>query len=183
MLTRISAACFNSYESSLFTAAFTLAFCRFLRVRELAVEKKKRSDCNKVLAVGDATFSANYGSMYVRIRYSKADQAGVGVTLKFSQTRDAICPVQCMRSFLLVRPKVVSPLFCHIDGSPLTSFQFSEVLQKVLKLVDNRLTGYKSHSFRIGAATRAAQLGWSAEEIKRCGRWASEVYRFYVKGV
>ena len=131
MLTRILAACFNSYESSLFATAFTLAFCGFLRVGELAVEKKKGSDGNKVLAIGDVTFSANNESMYVRIRYSKADQAGVGVTLKFSQTRDAIYPVQYMRSFLLVRPKVVGPLFCHVDGSPLTRFQLKVVLDTV----------------------------------------------------
>ena len=65
MLTRISASCFKIYESVLFAATLILAFCGFLRVGELDVEKNRGSDCHKVLAIGYEKFSSNYESMHV----------------------------------------------------------------------------------------------------------------------
>jgi len=37
------------------------------------------------------------------------------------------------------------------------------------------------HSFKIGAATAAAQGGDTAEEIKALGRWRSREYKGYVR--
>ena len=40
---------------------------------------------------------------------------------------------------------------------------------------------YKSHSFKIGAASDSFNMGISELEIKRKGRWNSEVYKRYIR--
>jgi hypothetical protein len=40
---------------------------------------------------------------------------------------------------------------------------------------------YKSHSFRIGAATHAASLGYADSEIQAMGRWKSSAFKRYVR--
>ena len=53
-------------------------------------------------------------------------------------------------------------------------------LQKVFKLC-NIETKFTLHSFRVGAATTAASLGFPEYMIKALGRWSSDAYKVYVK--
>lgn len=45
------------------------------------------------------------------------------------------------------------PLFCQVDGSPISRFKFTTQLQHCLQVLNHPIKHYKSHSFRIGAAT------------------------------
>ena len=64
-------------------------------------------------------------------------------------------PVRAMDAYLTVRPINVSNNlpFCHTDGTPLTHYQFGAVLNKVINRLHLNEVFYKSHSFRIAAAT------------------------------
>ncbi|VDH97557.1 Hypothetical predicted protein [Mytilus galloprovincialis] len=42
-------------------------------------------------------------------------------------------------------------------------------------------TQYKGHSFRIGAATNAASLGYSEQLIQKLGRWNSNALQRYIR--
>ena len=66
--------------------------------------------------------------------------------------------------------------FRHVDFSVVTRYQFSSVLATSLKVagIDNKL--YKSHSFRIGAASSMAMLGMQGENVAKYGRWQSNAY-------
>ncbi|KAI0820425.1 hypothetical protein BC628DRAFT_1276145, partial [Trametes gibbosa] len=52
---------------------------------------------------------------------------------------------------------------------------------------DTRLTAlgldsskYSGHSFRRGAATSAAAVGYADHEIQLLGRWRSDAYKLYI---
>uniref|UniRef100_A0A8W8M4Z2 Tyr recombinase domain-containing protein n=1 Tax=Magallana gigas TaxID=29159 RepID=A0A8W8M4Z2_MAGGI len=80
------------------------------------------------------------------------------------------------------RDNIISgPLFCHYSGQPLTRYQFSSVLAKALQVLGINSKYYKSHSFRIGAATMLAQQGLSEQAIQASGRWHSQAYRSYIR--
>lgn len=86
-----------------------------------------------------------------------------------------------MQEFLQVRPSITGPLFCHFSGKPLTRYQFSAVLAKVLAQSSIDSKNFKSHSFRIGAATTLALQGETQHVIQLAGRWQSNAYRTYIR--
>ena len=170
--------CSNSYEAVLFAAAFSLAFFGFFRVGELVVSR--HNVVHRALAFDDLSFSSDRSSMFVRLRFSKTDQMGKGTIIKLQKSGGSLCPIIGMAEFLKVRPICIGPLFCHLTGKPLTRYQFSAVLKKALIALNVNFNLYKSHSFRIGAATTAASLNYSVETIKAAGRWSSEAYQTYI---
>lgn len=182
IVSKLNIVCSSVYEAKLFTAAFMLAFFGFLRVGEIAVPKKGDSILQAaVLAIEDLQFDHN--GVIISIRHSKTDQLGKGVALKITRSNSEFCPVVCLNQYLHVRPQGPGPLFLHFNKQPITRYQFSAILKKTVSLLGLNYGSYKSHSFRIGAATEASQLGYSVEIIKKAGRWASNAYQTYVRPV
>ena len=104
--------------------------------------------------------------MLLHLRFSKTDQTGKGVVIKVFGTDTQLCPLKHMSEYLRIRPNKNGPLFCHFHGCPLSRYQFTGVLKKTLHHLDIDYTKFKSHSFRISAATTAAAMGYSVENIK-----------------
>ena len=179
LVSKLRAVCFNNYESIMFTAAFTLAFFGFFRVGEITVTKR---DClQNVIKTNDIVLDESKMTMMIHIRYSKTDQTGKGVWVKLGKSESDVCPILSMINYLKVRPQVQGPLFCHLNLEPLTRYQFSAVLKKTLSVLNINFKQYKAHSFRIGAATTAANVGVPVEMIKSAGRWKSRVYQSYIR--
>jgi len=42
-------------------------------------------------------------------------------------------------------------------------------------------TSFKTHSFRIGAASSYSEKGVSEQDIKRLGRWKSDAFKGYIR--
>lgn len=99
------------------------------------------------------------------------------VIIQNVQSLTSIKPIDIMAEFLKVRPIRQGNLFCHFGGQPLTCFQFTSELNKALKTIDIDSVKYNSHCFWIGAATNAAKLGLSDDEICKAGRWKSNSYK------
>lgn len=72
-------------------------------------------------------------------------------------------------------------IFCHASGARATAAQLLAVLRMALKRLGLNPVGFGTHSFRIGAATEAAGLGWSWDRIQQIGRWRSRCYERYVR--
>ena len=101
----------------------------------------------------------------------KTDQFNRGTAIYIGKTGSDICPVRAILQYLATHPTPRhGPLFVHQDGSPLTRAQFVHLLKEALAMrgVDHKQ--YTGHSFRIGAATTAAQLGVPDHLIKALGR-------------
>ena len=100
-----------------------------------------------------------------------------------------IDPFQAFSTFWRIRTEkgfpLSSPLFMRSGGDILTASHFNKCLQSLLShyaveldLSNNSWTG---HSFRSGLPTLLQSLGFSDEEIKAWGRWASAVFQTYAK--
>ena len=157
--------------------------CGLLRVGIFAAETKSTPGTH-VIGFHDILIQNNAGveELHLKIRSSKTDQARNSTTLIVrQQANHSICPVRLMKMYLQVRQKLdESQLYVHFDGSLLTRYQFSSVLQKGLAFCE--VPGhFKPHLFRIEGATEAKRLGVTDDTIKQWGRWNSNVYLKYIR--
>ncbi|KAJ8303595.1 hypothetical protein KUTeg_019991 [Tegillarca granosa] len=156
--------CTNLYEAKLFSCAFSLAFFGFMRIGEFAQTNCQAT--NNVLQLEDVILDEIHEKVILRFRHSKTDQYGKGVTLEIPKTGKIYCPFMSLKHYLGARPSVPGILFCHFGGDPLTRYQFSSVLRKTLSFFNIEFKYYKSHSFRIRAATTASAAGMSDHDIQ-----------------
>lgn len=169
--------CSSQFEATLFRAAYCLAFFGLFRVGELVFSSHSLLDAP--LKVSDVQFDK--ASFQVQLRRSKTNQHGAPQFVPIISTSTIACPVAAMKAYLRIRPQAGTYLFCHQDGTPLTSYQFGAVLTKVLKACNVRTAHFKSHSFRIGAATWLARQGVPFQKIQAMGRWSSNVFVKYIR--
>lgn len=181
IVSALPAICSSQYESDMFSSAFVLCFHGFLRVGEVAINKKWNS--HMVILFENIKIVNEKGINLIRIflKYSKSDQYGKGVTIEIIENDSMICPVKLLRTYLGNRPKFGGPLFCHFSGSPITRNQFVGILNKALKCTGIDSSHIRSHSFRIGACSSHFDKGTPVEEIKRLGRWKSDAYKRYIR--
>lgn len=181
LLPALQNTCSSVYEQHLFKAAFLLAFFGFLRIGEVAVDRKN-DGLGRAIQLNDIKIHDNGQQMDLRIKFSKNDQLGRSVILKLGALENAeLCPLQAVRSYITMRGRNDGPLFMHFGGTPLTRYQFSSMLQAVAVATGNGVLKLRSHSFRIGAATTASLCGLSEDRIKVLGRWKSNAYQRYIR--
>lgn len=170
--------CFSHYEVILFRACFSLAYFGLFRVGELVHTDQRQA--GYALKLDDIKFGQNI--VKVRVRVSKTNHTSQPVFLHIGAISDKnICPVQALHNYMCMRSSRPGNLFCHVDGSPLTRYQFGAVLSKSISHIGLPLGHYKSHSFRIGRATTLAMSGVPSDQIKLMGRWRSNAYSNYVR--
>nr|XP_033791558.1 uncharacterized protein LOC117356450 isoform X1 [Geotrypetes seraphini] len=137
----------SSYETSLFRAAFSVAFFGALRVRELLVSAADRARGRGLLV---HHVRLGVGEVHICVASSKTDQAGRGQWLVLHRVVGCVsCPVLCLSNFLSARVAVSPVLFVHANGSPLSRYQFLAVLRLawcavVRSLADMALTRFGS---------------------------------------
>ena len=117
----------------------------------------------------------------VRLRRSKADPFGLGVTVHLGRTGQLICPVAALLSYMVLRGQSPGPLFRFEDGSPLSKPKLLLHLRRALEQQGFDCSGITGHSFRIGAASTAAQVGLEDSLIQTLGRWHSSAYLRYIR--
>ena len=147
-------------DKKMLTAAALTCFYGFFRSGEVTVATKKSFNPALHLAVEDLSLDSNLTPTVVKIhlKSSKCDQFGRGVDVYIGQSHTAWCPVKSMVTYLMDRGPSKGHLFQWKDGSPLTRPEFSKYVKAALVAagVANH-ESYTGHSFRIGAATAAAQ--------------------------
>ncbi|CAN2391246.1 hypothetical protein PRIEUP_LOCUS1285, partial [Pristimantis euphronides] len=174
MLDRV---CSSDYEARLFGVAFSWAFFGALRVGELVSPSKKKGGG---ILRADVMCEENRVEFWVR--KSKTDQEGKGKKVVLGAVRGAdMCPVLTWRRFAEGSAGGMGPALCHADGTFLSRYQFTVVFRRCLRRLGLAEDCFSPHSFRIGAATEAAQRGLSAEAVKKIGRWGSDRFRSYLR--
>ena len=158
----------DQYEANLLWAAATLGFFGFLRAGEFT---SVPSSDQVLLTLADVRVDNHTSPTFlaVTLRASKTDPFGAGHTLYLGCTGSTICPVAAMLAYVAVRPRVPGPLFIHRNGSPLTRADMVREVRLALTGSGLNLAHFTGHSFRIGAASSAAQVGLSESLIQTLG--------------
>ena len=161
----------SCYYSQLFSALYSLSFNAFLRPGEVTQ------------SVNNLQFSqVSINEQSVSIRFLKFKHYhGKHVTIVVHRNLHPSCPVKTLSSYVQSRGKEPGPLFCHPTLSPVTHSELSQTLSMSTKWASCHNLGVRPHSFRIGAATHAASLGYSEEHICRMGRWHSNSFKRYIR--
>ena len=99
--------CRNDFESSLFAAAFSLAFHGLLRIGELVIHPNSSS---RVLQSSDVNVDRAQGAINITITYSKTDQMVKGTVLNILRVGDQTCPFDNIVAFL-ESDQIFRPIF------------------------------------------------------------------------
>ena len=129
----------------------------------------------------EADSPVNPSIVKIRLKKSKTDQLGRGVDVFVGRTGNAICPVEAITSYVMVRGADSGPFFRFEDLTPLTKPKFVARVREVLQALGLPYNCFAGHSFRIGAATAAAQAGIEDSVIQLLGRWSSAAFLSYVR--
>ena len=95
--------------------------------------------------------------------------------------RNTFCPVHIILAYLSFRGSGPGPLFRLADGSPVSQAIFIDKLSMAFKYCSLDPSHYKGHSFRIGAASYAANAGMSDSQIRALGHWKSDAFHKYIR--
>lgn len=173
----------NREDAKMLWAASTLCFFGFLRSGEAVAPGDAEFDPSRHLTFNDVSVDSHEAPrvLEVTIKASKTDPFRKGVTVVIGATEGELCPVAAILSYMASRGPGEGPLFRFSDGRPLTRARFVAAVRRALEEAGLNPQSYSGHSFRIGAATTAAQRGIQDSLIKTLGRWESSAYMIYVR--
>ena len=117
----------------------------------------------------------------VSIKASKTDPFRKGEVVYLGWTGKQLCPVAAILAYMTVREAGPGPPFRFKDGRPLTRPCLVSEVRLALEEAGTSSAGISGHSFRIGAATTAAERGVGDSTIKDMGKWRSNAYQRYIK--
>ena len=170
-------------DSIMLWAASCSGFFGFLRAGEFTTPSLQAYDASVHLSLSDLAVDSHSSPSMVRLRIkqSKTDPFRQGVDVFLGATHADICPVVAMLQYLAVRTPSPGPLFVFQSGAPLTRASLVSHLRAALQKAGIPHSAYSGHSFRIGAATSAAQCGLEDSLIQTLGRWKSAAYKVYIR--
>lgn len=164
------------YKQTMYASMFRLAFAAFLRVGEMAMSHKNEDN---ILALRDITRNQESGG--IRITFRKFKHSGGRKKVVEIARQQRSCPVQALEKYLHIRGQQPGYLFQWPTGKAVKREEFNRILQSTLNFCQLDPLTYKTHSFRIGAATHAASLGYSKMQLQEMGRWRSDAFLKYVR--
>ena len=173
----------ETYEAALTWAAATTCFFGFFRAGEITVPSVTEFYPAVHLSWGDVSTDAGSPPSKVRVflKRSKTDQFGRGVAVWLGETGDELSPVAAVTAYVAHRGASLGAFFRFEDGSPLTKQCFVRLIREALVRAGIPTQGYSGHSFRIGAATTAAEAGLEDSVIQALGRWTSGAFLRYIR--
>ena len=172
----------QSHHNLMIWAACCTAWFAFLRCSEFTIPSQNAFNPDTHLTLKDVAVDcrASPKTIAITIKCSKTDQLRQGHIIYLGRIGQKVCPVQAMAAYLVVRGSQPGALFIERDGTTLTRRLFSKALKEIFDELHLNYGAFNTHSFRIGAATTANQVGMSDINIKTLGRWKSNAYQSYI---
>lgn len=178
LMQAVNTTCNDLYRRLMFRAMFSLAFHAFLRIGEITVRPGQHLNPHLILrdqlVVKDAFMECKFTSY----KHSQGQPFLLRITPDPASNN---CPIQVMSQYLNIRGDLPGPLFQYPTGGAILRTDFSHRLKTALSFCGLSTAVFKGHSFRIGAATAAAQGGCSDSQIRQLGRWKSDAFKQYIR--
>ena len=173
----------RSYTNIMLWAACRMAFFGFMWVGEFTIPGPDDFDGSSHLSLSDISIDSreNPRLLKVTLKQSKTVQFCKGVNIYLGATDRPICPVLGILPYLAAQGNQTGPLFILDNGKSLTRQTFSVLLDSLLSKLHLDTKCFNALSFRIGAATSAAQAHIPDTFIKMMGCWQSDAYQLYNK--
>ena len=186
LLEKIVSACDHTqssmYSRKMTQAMYAMAFFAALRVGEITC--KPTQPRGNVILLNQIVFMKTregvVSAIKITLRNYKHSDPAVPVDI-FLYREKPVCPVSTVLAYLRLRGTSPGPLFCWPDASPVSRTFFTKALSDALRYCNLNVEGYKSHNFRIGAASWAAAKGMSDAQIRAFGRWKSNAFLRYIR--
>ena len=172
----------DDYNTVCLWAACCIAFFGFLRCGEFTCSSWQ-CYTRSVLSLEDVAINSREDPtvVHLTLQQSKTDVFGAGVTIHLGRTGDHLCPVSAILAYLARRPPTPGPLFLLHSGHPLSRRMLVSTVRATLSSAGVEVGHINGHSFRIGAATAAAQAGLSDSTIQQLGRRKSSAFTRYLR--
>ena len=172
-----------SFDSTMLWAAVCMCFFGCLRAGEITAPERGCFDRRAHLTFRDVEVdnAEQPRKLKIRIKASKTDPFREGVDVYLGWTGQPLCPVSATVANLVRRKDGPGPLFRFEDGRPLTRPLLVRKVRAALEEAGASSAGVSGHSFRIGAATMAAERGVEDSVIKDMGRWRSNAFQRYIR--
>ena len=159
----------------------SLAFFAALRIGEITSRPGQSSD--KIIQLQQISFlrdcNGEFAGLKLTLTNYKHSDPLRSVEL-FVSREQPVCPISRMLEYLAIRGSSPGPLFWP-DNTSISRAYFTRSLKAALQFCDLDPTRYKSHSFRIGAASWAEANGMSDAQIRLFGRWKSNAFLRYIR--
>ena len=172
-----------SHDRALLWAACSFCFFGSFRAGEITVPSLSSFDPSRHLSWSDVRIdSRTHPTIFrLQLKVSKCDQFGRGIAIYLGKTGDSLCPVSAGLAYMALHTSTSGPFFSFEDGSALTKGRFVAKVRELLQEAGLDPALYSGHSFRIGAATSAAQAGLEDSTIRVLGRWSSPAFLVYIR--
>ena len=163
----------SAFQQTLYRAIFLLAFYGFFCIGELAA--KSARSVSTVVQFSVLRFLISNGKPhFLKLVISEykhnINNRPFEILIAREDCPAQFCPVQAILEYLALRGNRLGPLFCHCSLAPITADQFNTQLHRCLSFCSLDTRSYKGHSFRIRAASHAADKGFSDTQIRTLGR-------------
>ena len=182
---KLAEADMNGRDQRLVWTVSSILFHGAFRVHELLCKKQSSFDPDFTLLGRDVKLVTQGGRevLQLKIKAPKEQKVGKDVIVDVYSTDTELCPVRAFKKWSKFRGKEEElPLFRFSSGIPLTGKKFNEIVRDRLKgEVEDIEKLFSSHSFRAGAASMMAAIGYSDDDIKAVGRWSSRAFMEYIK--
>jgi hypothetical protein len=184
----------NSWDGLIMTIALVMMFLFLMRSRE-ALRKGATPDEQQCARVGSVVMAAQgdpvkgddvatADEVVMMWGRSKADPDGQGSIANVFAAEDSLCLVSLLKKAHAMRPHHFARednfLLVMDDGKVLHRDKVAEVLRRAGTPLGVPEDALSVISLRAGGASAMWHAGFSVDEIKRRGRWASECWSVYV---
>ncbi len=164
--------------------ACTTMYHGLFRSSEILSREKDKYDPHYTLLGKDVKLVENKKEtlLQIAIKAPKESKTNATILVDIYKSNSNLCPVRAFKKWQAMGEiEDDKPVFRFESGELLTSNWLNRWLRETLSDLGSDNKCYTTHSFRIGAATALAQLGFGESDIKSAGRWSSRAFELYVR--